>query len=604
LSPEELAERLVQQKRAERSIRRQSTQDMPPPSPARSQSADVGPIPSPIATSHLSSNALFASEVSVRDSALFSLAIPVRPGFTESAEIPRARIRLKNRLGNGTFGCIFLADFLLAQTSPQTAAQRIHVAARGLRLFSEEALNNLEVHVRTLRKLEHRHVVRVFGIVLESEDVAIAQLPARQSGQPTPSSTQPAVDVHVEEDEDGAAYAIVERKQPRRRATASRGAPATSRAPVSGEYSVPENLPGRGARTSAAANGSGSGSAAQRMRAVDAQGYSIPESLARLPAPVVPGMLSPAKSPGKDVEYSVPEAKLNERHDYSVPEALSALPPPVRVFGVDSDSDDEAGYDSDEPDLLDLNVVTAEFAAVREAARQRSGAPAKPRAEAAPEAPQPFAQIRPLLCTELMSRESLKSRLLLAPEDLPISVMLSYCLQICEGMAYLAAMGVVHRTLHCSNVLIARDGRLCIADAGLSVVTGVEHAYYLYDKVLPSSSSAPIKQFGPMRWQAPEVLRYTQFSLASDVWSLGMTLWEVFFKANVPMADCKTAREVLNFLEMGARPPRPPPSPLSVWERIRRCWDLDANARPSAETVRDFILAWNISEQSRSSSSR
>ena len=32
----------------------------------------------------------------------------------------------------------------------------------------------------------------------------------------------------------------------------------------------------------------------------------------------------------------------------------------------------------------------------------------------------------------------------------------------------------------------------------------------------------------PVRWMAPESLRYTKFSSASDVWAYGVTIWEIY----------------------------------------------------------------------------
>ena len=32
----------------------------------------------------------------------------------------------------------------------------------------------------------------------------------------------------------------------------------------------------------------------------------------------------------------------------------------------------------------------------------------------------------------------------------------------------------------------------------------------------------------PVRWMAPESLKYTEFSSATDVWAYGVTIWEIY----------------------------------------------------------------------------
>jgi serine/threonine protein kinase len=41
----------------------------------------------------------------------------------------------------------------------------------------------------------------------------------------------------------------------------------------------------------------------------------------------------------------------------------------------------------------------------------------------------------------------------------------------------------------------------------------------------------------PVRWTAPEAIRYRKFSSASDVWSFGILLWEIMAYGERPYWD-------------------------------------------------------------------
>lgn len=88
----------------------------------------------------------------------------------------------------------------------------------------------------------------------------------------------------------------------------------------------------------------------------------------------------------------------------------------------------------------------------------------------------------------------------------------SFVIQIARGMTHLESKGIIHRDLATRNVLINDRKIVKIADFGLSQTT-----YYEGNANAVS-----------VRWAAPEVLKYQDFTHQSDVWSFGVTCWEIY----------------------------------------------------------------------------
>jgi serine/threonine protein kinase len=106
---------------------------------------------------------------------------------------------------------------------------------------------------------------------------------------------------------------------------------------------------------------------------------------------------------------------------------------------------------------------------------------------------------------------------------LPIETALHYAMQISDAVAHAHARGVVHRDLKSSNIMIAPDGRLKLLDFGLAVrLTDAD----VQDLDTTSSQSLP-SDAGTVPYMAPELLRGRRADRRSDVWALGVLLYEM-----------------------------------------------------------------------------
>ena len=75
----------------------------------------------------------------------------------------------------------------------------------------------------------------------------------------------------------------------------------------------------------------------------------------------------------------------------------------------------------------------------------------------------------------------------------------------------------------------------------------------------------------PVKWTAPEAVLYKKYSTASDVWSFGMVLYEIWSVGKKPFGQLKNSDVVARIQNRLCLVP-PPGCPREVYKLMVECW--------------------------------
>uniref|UniRef100_A0A3Q1BMD8 Receptor protein-tyrosine kinase n=1 Tax=Amphiprion ocellaris TaxID=80972 RepID=A0A3Q1BMD8_AMPOC len=172
------------------------------------------------------------------------------------------------------------------------------------------------------------------------------------------------------------------------------------------------------------------------------------------------------------------------------------------------------------------------------------------------------------LVTQLMPYGCLLDYVRLHRDHVGAQWLLNWCVQIAKGMNYLEERHLVHRDLAARNVLLKNPNHVKITDFGLAkLLTANEKEYHA------DGGKVPIK------WMALESILQWTYTHQSDVWSYGVTVWELMTFGSKPY-DGIPASEIALVLERGERLPQPPVCTIDVYMIMVKCWMIDPSSRP------------------------
>uniref|UniRef100_A0A671SK15 receptor protein-tyrosine kinase n=1 Tax=Sinocyclocheilus anshuiensis TaxID=1608454 RepID=A0A671SK15_9TELE len=186
---------------------------------------------------------------------------------------------------------------------------------------------------------------------------------------------------------------------------------------------------------------------------------------------------------------------------------------------------------------------------------------------------------KPMVVLPFMKYGDLHSFLLLSrlsedPVYLPTQMLLKFMIDIALGMEYLSGRNFLHRDLAARNCMLRDDMSVCVADFGLSkkIYSG---DYYRQGRIAKM----------PVKWIALESLADRVFTVKSDVWAFGVTMWEIATRGMTPYPGVQN-HEIYDYLLEGNRLKQPSDCLDELYDIMFSCWSTDPVDRPDFTQVR------------------
>lgn len=166
----------------------------------------------------------------------------------------------------------------------------------------------------------------------------------------------------------------------------------------------------------------------------------------------------------------------------------------------------------------------------------------------------------------------------------PENTILDWFTQICLALKHIHDKKILHRDLKSQNIFLTESGMIKLGDFGIA-------------KCLECTWQKAMTVVGTPYYLSPEIVNNKPYSFKSDIWSLGVLLYEMsslkmpFDATSLPMLSLKIIKGQYN------------PLPLSFSKDLRNLVSLmlivDQNKRPSInEILSKFIYIYSQSCQS------
>ena len=154
---------------------------------------------------------------------------------------------------------------------------------------------------------------------------------------------------------------------------------------------------------------------------------------------------------------------------------------------------------------------------------------------------------------------------------------ISIAIQMCSGIGAAHAANIIHRDIKPQNIIISRDGKVKVTDFGIAKAT--------------TSNTVSTNAMGSVHYTSPEQARGGFSDQKSDIYSIGITLFEMV-TGQVPFDGDSTVAVAMKHLQQEITPPSDlvPDIPYSLEQIILKCTQKNSERRykSTGELIQDL----------------
>ncbi len=189
------------------------------------------------------------------------------------------------------------------------------------------------------------------------------------------------------------------------------------------------------------------------------------------------------------------------------------------------------------------------------------------------------------IATELIKGETLRERL--RGEPLTLREVLDAVVQIASALNAAHSAGIVHRDIKPENIMLRDDGLVKVLDFGLAKLTEKKTENLDTEgETRAQVKTSPGMVMGTVNYMSPEQARGKEIDGRSDVWSLGVVIYEMLTR-RLPFAG-ETANDSIAAILTREPAPLDGNTPPELQRIVRKALQKKADER--YQTVKDFLL--------------